>query len=58
VRSRFSQIPNVEGLGGRISGLLDGKSQVVRPLESDRYCKELDTLSLWAIPAVSARNCW
>ena len=34
----------MEGLGVSITGLLEGKSQVVRPLESDRYCKELDTL--------------
>ena len=37
-------IPSMEGLGVSITGLLEGKSQVVRPLESDRYCKELDTL--------------
>ncbi|MCX5791983.1 MAG: hypothetical protein NTY45_07175 [Elusimicrobia bacterium] len=38
------QIPNVPGLGVNISAQLEGKSQVVRPLESDRYCKELGTL--------------
>ena len=38
------QIPNVQGLGVNITGQIEGKSQVVRPLESDRYCKELGTL--------------
>ena len=38
------QIPNVPGLGVNITGQIEGKSQVVRPLESDRYCKELGTL--------------
>ncbi|MEI7529164.1 MAG: hypothetical protein WCK76_09480 [Elusimicrobiota bacterium] len=38
------QIPAVPGLGVNITGQLEGKSQVVRPLDSDRYCKELGTL--------------
>ncbi|HBA60936.1 MAG TPA: hypothetical protein DCZ92_08965 [Elusimicrobia bacterium] len=37
-------IPNIGPLGVSLTGLLEGKSQVVRPLESDRYCKELGTL--------------
>lgn len=38
-------IPEISGLSVNLSGRLEGRSQVVRPLESDRYCKELDTLA-------------
>ena len=38
------QVPDVPGLGVNITGQVEGKSQVVRPLESDKYCKELGTL--------------
>jgi len=38
-------LPSVNGLGVSISGQLEGKSQVVRPLGSTRYCDELGT---WA----------
>ena len=37
-------LPNMQGVGVSLTGVLEGRSQVVRPLESDRYCKELDTL--------------
>ncbi|MDO8804957.1 MAG: hypothetical protein Q7R35_11025 [Elusimicrobiota bacterium] len=37
-------LPDMGGLGVSLTGLLEGKSQVVRPLEGDRYCRELDTL--------------
>ena len=38
-------LPEVTGgLSVNLTGHLEGKSQVVRPLESDRYCKELGTL--------------
>ncbi len=37
-------LPNLGALGVNISAVLDGRSQVVRPLESDRYCKEMKTL--------------
>ena len=37
-------IPEIGGLNVNLTGLLQGKSQVVRPLESDRYCRELGTL--------------
>ena len=54
------QVPNVQGLGVSIGGQLEGRSQVVRPLESDKYCKELGTLvKLYemktVIPATSRR---
>ncbi|MBI4802978.1 MAG: hypothetical protein HY796_10690 [Elusimicrobia bacterium] len=38
------QVPNVGSLNIGISGGVEGKSVVVRPLDSTRYCKELDTL--------------
>ncbi|MCX5784136.1 MAG: hypothetical protein NTX59_00450 [Elusimicrobia bacterium] len=38
------QVPNVGALNVGISGGVEGKSVVVRPLESTKYCKELGTL--------------
>ena len=37
-------IPNVGSLGVSISGGVEGKSVVVRPLEDNRYCRQLGTL--------------
>jgi len=37
-------IPDIGPLNVGISGGLEGASIVVRPLDSDKYCKELDTL--------------
>lgn len=39
------RLPDVQGLSVSLAGLLEGKSQVLRALESDRYCKELGTLA-------------
>ncbi len=54
------QLPAVQGLGVSLSGRLEGRSQVVRPLDSDKYCRELGTLvKLYdlktAIPATAGR---
>ncbi|NLI10267.1 MAG: hypothetical protein GX447_05905, partial [Elusimicrobia bacterium] len=38
------QIPDFGALNVAIGATLEGKSVVVRPLESDKYCKELDEL--------------
>ena len=38
------QVPGLGSLSVGISGGVEGKSVVVRPLESERYCKELGTL--------------
>jgi len=37
-------VPNIGPLNVGVSGGLEGASIVVRPLDSDKYCKELDTL--------------
>lgn len=37
-------VPNVGALSVSVGASLEGKSVVVRPLESNKYCKELDTL--------------
>ena len=38
------QIPNAGSFGVAISGGVEGRSVVVRPLEDNRYCKQLETL--------------
>lgn len=38
------QIPDFGALNVAVGATLEGKSIVVRPLESDKYCKELDEL--------------
>ncbi|HNW44287.1 MAG TPA: hypothetical protein PKI19_07260, partial [Elusimicrobiales bacterium] len=53
-------IPDVGPLNISLTGLLSGKSQVVQPLESDRYCRELATLAKiykvkTALPATARR---
>lgn len=43
-------VPNVGGVSVSIGGALEGKSMVVRPLEDNRYCKNLLLLSkLWDV---------
>ncbi|HAT71389.1 MAG TPA: hypothetical protein DCS63_01055 [Elusimicrobia bacterium] len=37
-------LPDLGGLGVSITGVVEGKSQVVRPLKNDSYCRELGTL--------------
>lgn len=37
-------VPNFGALNVSVGASLEGKSVVVRPLESNKYCKELDTL--------------
>ncbi len=47
------QLPGQGGLAVSITGVMEGMSQVVRPLESDRYCKELGALaSLFQVKTV------
>lgn len=43
--SEVLQLPDAGPLGISVTGLLEGKSQVIRPLDSDRYCRELDSLT-------------
>ncbi len=38
-------LTDLPGAAVTLSGLLEGKSQVIQPLGSDRYCKELGTLA-------------
>ena len=38
------QLPELGSLNISLTGVLEGRSQVVRPLENDRYCRELGTL--------------
>ncbi|MCX5785627.1 MAG: hypothetical protein NTX59_08050 [Elusimicrobia bacterium] len=38
------QVPNVGSFGVSVSGGVEGRSMVVRPLEDNRYCKQLTTL--------------
>lgn len=38
-------LPDMGALNISLTGVLEGKSQVVRPLENDRYCRELGTLA-------------
>ncbi len=38
------QVPNVGSFGVSVSGGVEGRSIVVRPLEDNRYCKQLTTL--------------
>jgi len=46
-------VPNVGGVSVSIGGALEGKSIVVRPLEDNRYCKNLMLLpKLWDVKTV------
>ena len=50
-------VPNVGALNVSIGASLEGKSVVVRPLESNKYCKELDTLiKLYEVKTVLPMN--
>ena len=44
INQELLNIPELGALSVGMTGLLEGKSQVVRPLESDSYCRELKTL--------------